>query len=59
MLVLTRKKNEQIDVGDGTVVITVVDIRGTNVRLGIEAAPDIPIVRTELRDKDDLRRVKP
>lgn len=51
MLVLSRKRNEQIDIGDGTVTVTVVEIRGDKVRLGIEAAPDIPVHRMEVADR--------
>ena len=47
MLVLTRKLNEQIMVGDN-VVITVVDIRGDKVRLGIDAPRDVPVHRREI-----------
>ncbi len=47
MLVLSRKKNESIVI-DETIVITVVDIRGDKVRLGIEAPKDVPIHRNEV-----------
>lgn len=47
MLVLSRKKNEQIIVGD-QIVITVVEVRGDRVRLGIEAPQEIPIHRNEV-----------
>ena len=47
MLVLSRKKNEQIIVGDD-IVITVVEVRGDRVRLGIEAPQEIPIHRNEV-----------
>lgn len=47
MLVLSRKFNESIFVGD-TIKITVVDIRGDKVRLGIEAPADTPIHREEI-----------
>jgi carbon storage regulator len=47
MLVLSRKKNEQIIVGDH-IVITVVEVRGDRVRLGIEAPQEIPIHRNEV-----------
>lgn len=50
MLVLSRKKGEGIQIGDA--VVTVVDIRGTIVRLGIEADREIPIVRLELVEGD-------
>lgn len=49
MLVLSRKRNEQIVIG-GSIVITVVDIRGDKVRLGIEAPTDVPVHRKEVYD---------
>lgn len=49
MLVLSRKKNESIVVDD-SIVITVVEIRGDKVRLGIEAPREVPIHRSEVRD---------
>ena len=49
MLVLSRKKNESIIVDD-TIVITVVEIRGDKVRLGIEAPREVSIHRSEVRD---------
>ncbi len=47
MLVLSRKKNESIVVND-VIVITVVEIRGDKVRLGIEAPREVPIHRSEV-----------
>lgn len=47
MLVLSRKKNESIVI-DERIVITVVEIRGDKVRLGIEAPRDVPIHRQEI-----------
>lgn len=47
MLVLSRKKNESIVVDDA-IVITVVEIRGDKVRLGIEAPRDVAIHRSEV-----------
>lgn len=52
MLVLSRKKNEAIHVGNDGIVITVVDIRGQQVRLGIEAPSDVPIRRKEIIHRD-------
>lgn len=49
MLVLSRKRNESIMIGDG-VKIVVVDIRGDKVRLGIEAPKEIPVHRQEVYD---------
>lgn len=47
MLVLTRRLNERIVIGDN-VRITVVGIRGNHVRLGIEAPPKVTVLRDEL-----------
>jgi carbon storage regulator len=47
MLVLTRKMNERIIIGEN-IRITVVGIRGNHVRLGLEAPPEITILRDEL-----------
>lgn len=47
MLVLSRKVDEQIIIGDN-VRVTVVSIRGNQVRLGFEAPPSVPIFREEL-----------
>jgi len=47
MLVLSRKKNESIVIDD-RIVITVIEIRGDKVRLGIEAPRDVPIHRSEV-----------
>ena len=49
MLVLTRQRDECIMIGDN-IVITVVDIRGDKVRLGVEAPSDIPVHRQEVYD---------
>lgn len=47
MLVLSRKKNESIVI-DGNIVVTVVEVRGDKVRLGIEAPREVPIHRSEV-----------
>ena len=47
MLVLSRQRDESIMIGD-KVVITIVDIRGDKVRLGIQAPEEIPVHRQEV-----------
>jgi carbon storage regulator len=47
MLVLSRHENEAIVI-DGHIKITVVEIRGNKIRLGIEAPKDIAVWREEL-----------
>ncbi len=47
MLVLSRQRDESIIIGDN-IVITVVDIRGDKVRLGIEAPKEVPVHRQEV-----------
>ena len=47
MLVLSRQRDESIMIGD-KVVVTIVDIRGDKVRLGIEAPEEIPVHRQEV-----------
>jgi carbon storage regulator len=50
MLVLTRKVGERILIGDH-VSVMVVAINGSNVRLGLEAPCNLPIVRAELAER--------
>ncbi len=47
MLVLSRQRDESIIIGDN-VVITVVDVRGDKVKLGIDAPKEIPVHRREV-----------
>jgi len=49
MLVLTRMYDEKIVIGDN-VVITIVEIRGNKVRIGISAPKDVPVHRGEIYD---------
>ncbi len=48
MLVLSRKVGEKIWIGE-KISITVVRISGGGVRIGIEAPPELPVVREELK----------
>ena len=60
MLVLSRKKNESIVIGDDITVV-IAEILGDKVRLGIEAPKDVPVHRREVfeaikRNEDAARR---
>ena len=49
MLVLSRHRDESIMIGD-EIVVTIVDIRGDKVRLGINAPSSVPVHRQEVFD---------
>lgn len=53
MLVLSRRRNQTIVIGDADneVRVTVVEIRGDKIRLGIAADPEVPIHREEVHRK--------
>ena len=51
MLVLSRKERQRIKLGD-SIVVTVVRVTGDKVRLGIEAPPDILVLREELEPRE-------
>lgn len=55
MLVLTRKEGERIQIGDN-ICVTVVRIVGGGVRLGVEAPPEVPVMRAELKEAIDKER---
>ena len=61
MLVLTRREREPLKIGD-EVTVTVVGIRGNEVRLGFEAPRSVPVHREEIYERiremsaDELRR---
>jgi carbon storage regulator CsrA len=51
MLVLSRRESERIFIGPN-IVIQIVRVRGGSVRVGIEAPPEIVVVREELLDTE-------
>lgn len=57
MLVLSRHRDESIMIGDN-VVVTIVDVRGDKVRLGIEAPQDIPVHRQEVYEAIQRENIK-
>jgi carbon storage regulator CsrA len=50
MLVLTRKIQQQIQIGD-SIRITILQVKGNSVRVGIEAPRDVRILRCEVKDE--------
>lgn len=54
MLVLSRHKNETVVI-NGDIVVTVVEIRGDKVRLGIAAPKEVPVNRGEVQAAIDAR----
>jgi carbon storage regulator len=50
MLVLSRRESERIKVGD-SIVLTVLRVTGERVRLGIEAPPEVVVLREELQPR--------
>jgi carbon storage regulator len=63
MLVLSRKESQRLRLGD-SIVVTIVRVSGDKVRLGIEAPPDVLVLRDELqphrppsRDEEKIKKV--
>ena len=54
MLVLTRKKGEAIVIA-GEITVTVLEIRGDKIRLGVEAPKDIEVNREEVQERKDSK----
>lgn len=57
MLVLKRRRDESIIIGED-IVVTVIDIRGDVVRLGIAAPLDVEVDRSEVRDRKYSERAR-
>jgi carbon storage regulator len=58
MIVFRRKKRDQIII-NGNIVVTVMNIRGSRVSLGIEAPDGVRILRTELEPRASQTPVAP
>ena len=56
MLVLSRKKGEEILVPECGVTVKVVAVRGQTIRLGIAAPAEVAILRGEVRERDQRPR---
>lgn len=53
MLILTRRLNESLIIGDKKIKITVLGVKGSQVRLGIEAPKDVSVHREEIQKRID------
>lgn len=49
MLILSRKINEKLQIGD-QITITIIEVKGDQVKLGIDAPSDVKVFRRELYD---------
>lgn len=54
MLILSRREGEKILIGDD-IIVTIQQIRGGQVRVGIEAPDDVPVDRMELVEPQEGR----
>lgn len=48
MLVLTRSVGERLVIGDGEITLTILDVRGNQVRLGVDAPKNVAVHREEI-----------
>lgn len=58
MLILTRRPGEALIIGDD-IVVQVLDVRGNQVRIGVEAPRDVAVDREELRERKEANRAPP
>lgn len=56
MLVLTRGLNEAVIIGDGKITVTILDVKGSQVRVGIKAPREISVHRQEIYERIQAER---
>ena len=57
MLILTRRVDESLVIGDN-VTVTILSVKGNQVRIGVDAPRDVTVHREELAQKHDSRDYK-
>lgn len=51
MLILSRRIDENIVLGDGEIILRILSVKGRQVRIGIEAPPDMAVHREEIYER--------
>jgi carbon storage regulator len=54
MLILTRRVGESLRIADD-IVVTILEVKGNQVKIGTDAPKDVPVVREEILDRDHGR----
>ena len=57
MLVLTRKVNESITIHNN-ITVSILEIKGNQIRLGIKAPDDVPVYRTEIYESIKAENIR-
>ena len=57
MLILTRRVGESLRIADD-IVVTILEVKGNQVKIGTDAPKDVPVVREEIRDRDHGHRAE-
>ena len=58
MLILTRKRGESIIIGNvgDEIIVTIMEVDGGSVRIGVDAPPEISVDREEIRERKNREK---